>query len=71
MKKPSIEVAMLYLNIVQFVIWTVLIAPTMLWWRNSITWISFMSIYAIWISCLTAIMASLSAKTSKENPPSE
>lgn len=27
--------------------WAVLAIPTMMWWRQSIAWVSFMSIYAI------------------------
>lgn len=28
-------------------LWVFLVIPTMIWWRNSIAWVSFMSIYAI------------------------
>jgi hypothetical protein len=28
------------------VAWTLLIVPTLLWWRESILWIAFMSLYA-------------------------
>jgi hypothetical protein len=28
------------------VIWIVLIIPTLLWWRESILWVAFMSLYA-------------------------
>lgn len=30
--------------------WIVLIVPTIVWWRESITWVVFMSIYAIIVS---------------------
>jgi hypothetical protein len=31
-------------------VWAVLTIPTLLWWKNSILWVSLMSIYAIVIS---------------------
>lgn len=27
-------------------VWVVLIVPTLLWWRESILWVAFMSLYA-------------------------
>lgn len=29
------------------VLWLLLAIPSILWWRNSITWLVFMSVYAI------------------------
>jgi hypothetical protein len=37
--------------------WICLIVPTMLWWRQSIFWVSLMSIYAIIVSHWTAWQA--------------
>ena len=28
------------------VVWFLLIIPTLIWWRNSIPWLAFMSVYA-------------------------
>lgn len=28
------------------VVWTLLVVPTLLWWRHSILWVAFMSLYA-------------------------
>jgi hypothetical protein len=28
-------------------VWAVLIVPTLIWWRDSILWVAFMSLYAI------------------------
>lgn len=28
------------------VVWALLAIPTLLWWRNSILWVAFMSLYA-------------------------
>ena len=38
-------------------VWAVLTIPTLLWWKNSILWVSLMSIYAIVISHLAAYSA--------------
>lgn len=35
-------------------VWAVLTIPTLLWWKNSILWVSLMSIYAIVISHLAS-----------------
>ena len=40
------------------IVWCVLVIPTMTVWRDSIPWVSFMSIYAIIISHYTAYKAS-------------
>jgi hypothetical protein len=38
-------------------IWLALITPTLIWWRNSVPWITLMSIYAIVVSHATAWQA--------------
>ncbi|WP_244316615.1 monooxygenase [Kosakonia arachidis] len=43
-------------------IWAVLTIPTLLWWKNSILWVSLMSIYAIVISHLAAYSAAHAEK---------
>lgn len=39
------------------VIWTLLLIPTLVWWRESILWIAFMSWYAIVTSHWSAFEA--------------
>lgn len=48
------------------VVWVLLIIPTLLWWRESVTWIVFMSLYAIIVSHAGAIEAAL-AKAQAES----
>ena len=38
-------------------VWLVLIVPTVLWWKDSVPWVSLMSIYAIVVSHATAWQA--------------
>ncbi|MGY5957229.1 Monooxygenase [Kosakonia sp. BK9b] len=47
-------------------IWTVLTIPTLLWWKNSILWVSLMSIYAIVISHLAAYSAAHAEKAASK-----
>jgi Trk-type K+ transport system membrane component len=47
-------------------IWLALIPPTVLWWKNSIRWIGFMSIYALVMAHFTAYMASRTEKRELE-----
>jgi hypothetical protein len=35
-------------------LWVLLVIPTIWWWRDSILWVAFMSIYAIVIAHLSA-----------------
>jgi hypothetical protein len=37
--------------------WLLLVVPTVLWWRESVFWISLMSIYAVVVSHATAWQA--------------
>jgi hypothetical protein len=39
------------------IVWILLVVPTMVWWRQSIFWVSLMSIYAIIVSHWTAWQA--------------
>lgn len=44
---PHISVrAMARLHLTLTVAWALLAIPTLLWWRNSILWVAFMSLYA-------------------------
>lgn len=33
-------------NLIMTVVWVVLLAPTLIWWRNSIMWVLIVSLYA-------------------------
>lgn len=46
------------------VVWTALAVPTFLWWRDSILWIGFMSIYAIVATHVSAYQAARSEEAS-------
>ena len=39
------------------IFWCLLIYPTLRWWRDSVLWVSLMSIYAIIVSHLAAMEA--------------
>lgn len=44
---PSIPPKFLvYYNLVMMILWALLVIPTLLWWRESIFWVAFMSLYA-------------------------
>jgi uncharacterized protein YacL len=47
-------------------VWAVLTIPTLLWWKNSILWVSLMSIYAIVISHLAAYSAAHAEKAASQ-----
>lgn len=34
-------------HLVLLSVWAVLLIPTLIWWRDSILWVAFMSLYAI------------------------
>jgi hypothetical protein len=42
-KRPSDR----QVHIALVTVWVLLIIPTLIWWRTSILWIAFMSLYAI------------------------
>jgi hypothetical protein len=35
------------IHLILLVVWSALAVPTALWWRDSVAWVSFMSLYAI------------------------
>lgn len=47
-------------------LWTALIVPTLIWWRDSILWVAFMSLYANIVGHLSAFEAAR-AKEASEN----
>jgi hypothetical protein len=50
------------------VAWVLLAVPTMLWWRNSVPWIGFMSVYAIVVSHAGAWQASRAERAAQSTP---
>lgn len=46
------------LHLILLVLWAVLTIPTVLWWRESVFWVSLMSIYAIISTHWSAYQAS-------------
>lgn len=49
-------------HLVLALVWAMLTIPTLLWWKNSILWVSLMSIYAIVVSHLAAYSAAHAEK---------
>lgn len=58
---------MLKAHIILTVIWGILVIPTILWWKDSILWVGFMSIYAILELHVIGIVTALTKKEVKEN----
>lgn len=52
-------------HIVAFFVWVTLTVPSILWWHDSILWVIFLSLYAIWVSHLSAIQAALADRRVK------
>lgn len=54
------------------VLWTVLVVPTLVYWRDSIAWVAFMSIYAIVVSHAVGIIAAwVEIRAKRRNGESE
>lgn len=45
--------------------WVLTIIPTLLWWRDSVLWVSAMSIYAIVIAHLSALQGARAEKAGR------
>ena len=45
------------INLWLTVFWLILIAPTLIWWRNSILWVAVLSIWANVVSHYTAYLS--------------
>ncbi|MDV5140844.1 hypothetical protein [Chimaeribacter arupi] len=54
-------------HIIAAIIWTALTLPTLVWWKESILWVSLMSIYAIVVAHLAAYSAAHAEKEQKKN----
>lgn len=50
------------LNTVMIVVWGILAIPTMLWWKEAIPWLVFMSWYANWVGHISALLAAKAEK---------
>lgn len=53
-------------HLVAAVTWFILTLPTLVWWKESILWVSLMSIYAIVIAHLAAYQAAHGEKKQEE-----
>ena len=49
-------------HLILALVWAMLTIPTLLWWKNSILWVSLISIYAIVVSHLAAYSAAHAEK---------
>ncbi|MCG7388772.1 hypothetical protein [Pantoea sp. ACRSB] len=47
--------------------WAVLTLPTLIWWKESILWVSLMSIYAIVVAKVAAYSAAHAEKEQERN----
>lgn len=56
-----------YGHIVLFVVWLLLIIPTIIFWNSSILWVAFMSVYAILAQHATGYSAARGARKAKES----
>lgn len=54
-------------HLIAALIWVVLTLPTLVWWKESILWVSLMSIYAIVVAHLAAYSAAHAEKEQKKN----
>jgi hypothetical protein len=48
------------------IVWVLLIIPTLIWWRDSILWVAFMSLYAIVVSHWSAYEAAKAKDIAEE-----
>lgn len=54
-------------HLVMIIVWAALSVPTVMWWKDSILWVSIMSIYAIVISHWSAYQGSRAEKEAKSD----
>jgi hypothetical protein len=54
---------------IEYYIWWALVVPTILWWQSSVTWVVFMSLYAI-IKTLGNDIDTLKVKREQDKKPS-
>ena len=58
-------------NMVMTLVWGLALIPTLLWLKDSILWVAFMSLYANIVGHFSAWVAARAEKSSEENPPQE
>jgi hypothetical protein len=46
-----------WFHLAGIIVWALLAIPTVIWWKNSILWVSLMSVYAIVLAHFAAYMA--------------
>jgi hypothetical protein len=51
-------------HLTAMVVWAALLVPTLLWWRESILWIAFMSLYANFVGHFSAWQGSRAERAS-------
>ena len=66
MRKPTPK-GIANFHLFMMVVWTFLLIPTIIWWKESILWVSIMSIYAVWISHFSAYDAAKAEQKIEDN----
>lgn len=54
------------LHLVLTIVWASALIPTLLWWRESILWVAFMSLYANVVGHWSCYQAARAEKTAKK-----
>lgn len=58
---------LLYFNLVMTFVWALLLVPTLLWWKQSVLWVSVMSLYANVVGHWSAFQASRAETEAEDN----
>jgi len=58
-----------HLHLVLAIVWAALVVPTLLFWRSSLLWIAFMSLYANFVGHWSAYQAARSEENSPDPDP--
>lgn len=53
------------IHLVLLIVWILLLIPTVTVWRDSVLWVGYMSIYAIWFIHIDGFSAARSARRKK------
>jgi hypothetical protein len=53
-------------HLVMMAVWALALIPTVLWWKESILWVAFMSLYANFVGHFSAFDAAKAEETAKE-----
>jgi len=57
----------IWLNAILFIVWGILFIPSLLWWKESIIWVVFMSCYANFVGHFSALMGAFAEEKVDEN----